>query len=125
VPAIRIRDRTGLSDLLAILGEPARESIWRCHVGECVLAEGARPHLYDAFNVPERVPGTSLLVLAGETSRVIDGAFAAFRRGERTAWVELEAVGGSGWLVSAPDPHTLDPLAARFREVERVDDGAA
>jgi hypothetical protein len=132
VPALRIRDRTepgrlafDLADLLAILGEPARESIWRCHVGECVLAEGARPHLYDAFNVPERVSGRSLLVLAAETAQVIDGVFEAFRSGEKRAWIKLAAVDGTYWDVSASDPDALRPLAARFRQVEPIDDGAA
>jgi hypothetical protein len=132
VPAIRISDRTepgrlafDLADLLAILGEPARESIWKCHVGECVLAPGARPHLYDAFNVPERISGSSLLVLAAETAQVIDGAFEAFRPGEKRAWIKLGAVGGACWDVVAPDPNALSLLAARFRQVEPIDEGVA
>lgn len=132
VPAIRIGDRTepgrlafDLADLLALLGEPARESIWKCYVGECVLAEGARPHLYDAFNVPERISGSSLLVLAAETAQVIDGAFEAFRPGEKRSWIKLEAVDGTCWDVSASDPDALSPLEARFRQVKPIDDGAA
>ena len=131
MPAIRIRDRTepgrlafDLADLLAILGERARKSIWRCHVGECVLAQGARPYLYDAFNVPERVSGSSLLVLAAETAQVIAGAFEGFRPGENRAWIKLEAKDGTYWDVSASDPDALSPLEARFRQVEPIDDGA-
>jgi hypothetical protein len=125
VPAIRIRDRAGLAELLAILGEPARESIWRCYVGECVLAEGARAHLYDAFNVPERLSGSSLLALAAETAQVIDGAFDAFRPGESRPWIKLAAVDGTCWNVSAPERDALHPFEARFRQVEPVDDGTA
>jgi hypothetical protein len=130
MPGIRIRDLTergflafDLADLLDLLGDPARTSIWRCSVEECISSENARPYLEDAYNTPQTLTGAELAALARETRQVIDGRFEAFRRGANTPWIRLEAIDSTCWEVFAPDSTDLSRLELHFREVERIGEG--
>ena len=114
-----------LVELLAVLGESARSSTWRCSVKECISVEKARPNLEDAYNTADGLSGTELLALAAETRQVIDGVFQAFRAGEDSQWIKLEAIDSTYWEVFASDALQLSPFKSRFREVEHIEGGAA
>lgn len=126
---IRIHDRTDddvlafdLSNLLEALGKEAELSEWKCNVDWCIAKEGARPHLEDAYNVPVRLSGPELLALASETLQVVDGAFEAFRPGERRPWITLEAVDSTYWEAFAARDEDLSALRIRFSEVESIEE---
>lgn len=132
MPGIRIRDLTergflafDLADLLGVLGQQARESSWRCSVEDCISTEGAHPNLADAYNSPSGLTGPQLLALASETRQVIDGVFEAFRHGERSPWLKLEAIDSTYWEVSAENPARLSVFQSRFADVENIEEGAA
>jgi len=126
---IRVRDCTeqgflafDLADLLALLGESARTSRWRCSVEECITAEHGRPYLEDAYNKPDALTGTEMLRLARETHQVIDGTFEAFRHGENTPWIKLVAFDSTYWEVFARDSFELSPFESHFRKTEPIDE---
>lgn len=128
---IRIHDRTDepvlafdLADLLETLGEPARLSVWKCSVGECIAREGARSDLEGAYNAPIGLSGPELLALASETLQVVDGVLEAFRPGERRPWIKLEAVDSTYWEVFATRAEDLSSLRLRFSEVESIEEDA-
>jgi hypothetical protein len=126
---IRIHDRTDddvlafdLSDLLEALGKEAELSAWKCSVGECIPKDGGRPDLEDAYNAATRLSGAEILALAGETLQIVDGAFEAYRRGERQPWIVLEAIDSTYWEVFAATADDLSPLRRRFSEVEDIEE---
>lgn len=126
---IRIHDTTDedvlafdLADLLAVLGEQARLSTWKCSVGECIAQDGARPDLEDAYNARVGLSGAEILALASDTLQIVDGAFEAFRPGERQPWIRLEAIDSTYWEVFAAKEEDLEPLRLRFSEVEIIEE---
>ena len=132
MPGLRIRDMSDrgflefdLADLLAVIGEPARRSRWRCSVEECISLENARRNLEAAYNSPSGLSGRKLLALAAETSQVIDGVFRAFHPGDDAPWIRLEAIDSTYWEVFATDSGRLAPFESRFRDVEHIREGAA
>lgn len=131
MPGIRIRDLAegtlafDLADLLKLLGDSVRDSIWKCFVAECIPVDLARPDLAKAYNTQVPLTGRELLALAEETRQVIDGKFEAFHIGDDRPWITLKAVDSTYWEVFASDYQQFAPFQSRFQNVECIEEEAA
>ena len=130
--SIRIRDLDpsgflafDLKDLLNSVGEASVLSSWLCR-GVWATPESPPLNL-DIESVSDTgvlVAGSELLLLAAGTRQVIDGRFEAYRAGDSSPWLVLEAVDSTYWEVSCSDAATLELLRNSFRQVESRPDAA-
>jgi hypothetical protein len=124
MPTIRISDigddgclAFDLAELLALIGDQAAKSSWVCSVESVVPKTGAK-YLDRALVGTHTFPGAVLVQLASNTLQILEGTFRAFRLGEHSPWVTLEAFDTTWWEVSSHDTVLLESISSHFKNVE-------
>jgi hypothetical protein len=110
-PAARADQPVGLLDLLRLLGERGRNSVWLLKNLE-VAPSSSADGLHDASDQGLWVPGMELLELAAGYTQVIDGELIAHDSPDDPPWVMLRAVDGTEWDVYSEDESLLSQIAA-------------
>lgn len=97
-----------LSDILAAVGQAARDSRW---IIKSIDATGQRAEvLHAAADTGESLQGNELMAVADQIDQVIDGEFCAYRGDNSSPWLVLRAVDSSSWDVSSNCEHALDAV---------------
>ena len=124
MPTVRISDlgedgclAFDLADLLSLLGDAAAESRWVCTV-EAIVSKPGVKYLDWALAGKHVYEGAVLFQLANNTLQVHDGRFEAFREGDDSPWVTLEAFDTTWWEVSSQDAKLVDSIRGKFKCVE-------
>jgi hypothetical protein len=109
-----------LIDLLRLLGTTALDTEWEISGGESVGGAAAE-ELQRLVDAGTRVPGPTLLALAGAVGQVIDGRFAGYRDGEQRPWIIIRAVDSTAYDVQSDDESVLARMKQRFQSVAEFD----
>jgi hypothetical protein len=124
--AVKIRDMApyqgfltvDLRHVLGCLGSRALASEWRVHD---VWATGEAASALADLKEQSAVSGPVLHDLANRVNQVIDGMFTGFDPGSTTAWVIIEAVDSTYYVVHSPDIGVIDSIRRTFRDVSDFD----
>lgn len=103
-----------LRDILAIVGEPALQSDWRCQdLWYTVKDEDSDEYV----KAPRKVTGAELLRFADVVMQIIDGRFEASSAGAaKRPWLMIMAVDSSYWEVWSTKQEVLEIVRARFSD---------
>jgi hypothetical protein len=108
-----------LCDLLALIGRPARDSLWCCRSVECT---GKSASELDAIaDQGLIVSGRTFTHIALLLDQTIEGEFVALREDE--AWLVIRAVDSSWFEVWSRETALLEEIRSHFRCVEKLDMG--
>lgn len=122
MPGVTILDRSpdgrtlgfDLIDILLVLGDDARRSVWTVHGIEAL---GRR-----ADELHDKVLGEQLVELARGVDQVIDGTLAGRLPGADAPWIVIRAVDSSAFDVETTREDVIDALRARFSRVADLPD---
>jgi len=105
-----------LADLLRLDEKKVLSSTWICNSVEC---NGERAmDLERVSDTGASVGGTELLhLVSGVFFQVIDGVFAAIRKGEQRPWLLIRAIRSSYYVLVTNDDDFLAKVRERFRDV--------
>ena len=104
-----------LRDVLAALGDRATNSEWR--VRDVWATGDDSAEQLQSLEGATGITGQRLRELAQDVTQVIDGVFSGFESGSVEAWVVVEAVDSSYYLVRSDDPKVLDLIRSTFHHV--------
>ena len=111
-------------DLAEVMGAvgPRDELTWRLVDADLVPSDAASAERWQALTYESRLPGGATLTwadmaeLARTCEQVVRGTFTGF--GAKEPLVQLAAVDGRCWIVSARDQSILDQVRSAFVGVE-------
>jgi hypothetical protein len=126
MPAVMISDMmpdqrflaVDLRHVLQCLGSRALASEWRVRD---VWATGDSASALEGIEAKSTIPGAALNDLAHKVSQVIDGVFTGSDPGSATAWVVIEAVDSTYYVVSSPESAVINSIRCTFRDVSDYD----
>ena len=116
---VKITDRVGIPDFLALLGERALRSEWLGH-DVWTVQEGDDGHFEDLCGSGRSIAGLELAAALEPVIQVIDGRFEGFEEGSKEPWVVIESIDSSFHLLHAEES-VLEKARARFVEVTDYD----
>ncbi len=112
-----------LREVLAVIGDSALASSWRCQYVECMgdNADG----MHKISNEGRIVSGGELVQIASGILQTIDGIFEAYRDEANSPWLVIRAVDSSSFDVLSSDSKVLEKVRRSFREVTGLPPDAA
>lgn len=112
---IKITDRVGVADFVALLGPRALHSHWIGH-DVWTVQEGDDGRFEDLCDGVRRIAGGDFAAALKPVIQVIDGRFEAFEEGSTEPWVVIESIDSSFHLLHA-DGDVLKVARKRFAGV--------
>ena len=113
-----------LRDILAVVGEAARASRWRCR--DLCYTEVRDGGIGEFREDRRKFSGEELIRFAAKVHQTIDGRFEARSGGAaKHPWLIISAVDSSWFEVWSSKLEVLESLKARFQQVSDISGGAA
>ena len=114
-----------LAEVLAALGQRARDCVWRGRNIQYVSRDERDVAAMQSLAEGWEVSGTDLLDGIAQVLQVVDGQFEATVPGGESPSVVIRAIDSSWWEVLSDDAEVQVAIRRRFRVVEEDGSGTA
>lgn len=108
-------DKTDLKEILNIVGEAGKQSIWKISDVEC-FGETSEV-LHQVSDETEKVSGEDFYNIVSGIHQVIDGYFEAYRPNETENWILIRSIRGDEFDIETKDEKLLKDIRNSFKDV--------
>jgi hypothetical protein len=110
------KDKTDLKDILQIVGELGKQSIWKLSDVECF---GKSAEILHKFSDNEKViSGKEFYNVVSDIHQTLDGVFEAYKPDEITHWLLIRAIRGDEFDIETKDEELLKTIRNSFKNVK-------
>jgi hypothetical protein len=108
-------DRFDLKEILGIVGDQGKQSIWKVSDVECFGKEAEI--LHEISDNQQTISGDEFYKITSNINQVIDGTFMGYKHNQDNHWILIRSIRGDEFDVETNDKNILKILRRTFKKV--------